>query len=354
MTTPAMTTLRQAVRNGSSSAGLSVTMAPAMIRRLRRATFGLVAAAAVTSVFACSTYNEVTKCFVGADCASGVCRADGTCEDEGTSSSSSSSGSGSAGGAGGSTSSSSSSSSSTSSGSASCSPNKDGTITREEVPLAAGLHATFKVATDATFDTAGVAATDGSRTWDLTVPFSGDHNLLLDTTAIDPTAWYAADFPGATYTAKLSDASDLLGVFKLTAESLLLLGVASPKDAVDATKLVYATPIVILSFPLTEGKTWDTLSAVTGKVQGIPIGGVYNEEYTSTVDAHGTLKTPYADFPVLRVHTKLLRFLNGTWMERHTHTFVTECFGTVGTVVSNDYETKVDFTSTSEIWRFSK
>jgi hypothetical protein len=232
-------------------------------------------------------------------------------------------------------------------------PNLDGTITRQEVPLQAGLHATFEVADGATFDTAGTSNADGSHTWDLKVTFSGDHALLLETQAIDPSAWYAGDFPGATYAARMSDQNDLLGVFKLTDSALLLLGVTSPMDGASATKLVYATPIVVLSFPLTEGKTWDTLSAVTGKVQGIPIGGVYNEEYTSTVDMHGTLKTPFADFHVLRVHTKLLRFLNGVWMTKQTHSFVAECFGTVGTILSQDNELSTEFTATSEIWRMS-
>lgn len=344
MATAAMT-LRQAVRIGSPAGRMAGTM-------LRRAALLLIAA---LPALGCSPSSDFPKCLTGADCASGVCNADGTCDVTTTTSSSGTGGSGS-GGAGGATSSSSSSSSSstgTGGGSVTCAPDNDGAITRQEMPLAAGLHATYEVADGATFDTAGASNTDGSRTWDLKVSFSGDHALLVETQALDSGAWYAADFPGATYVTRLSDTNDLLGVFKLTNDALLLLGVASPVDGATATKLVYATPIMVLSFPLTEGKTWDTLSAVTGKVQGIPIGGVYNEEYTSTIDAHGTLKTPYSDFPVLRVHTKLLRFLNGTWMERHTHTFVTECFGTVGTIVSKDYETAVDFTATSEIWRFA-
>jgi len=305
--------------------------------------------AAALSAAACTAFNDAPTCHVGADCASGVCNADGTCDPVTTSSSSSSSGAG----GGGTTSSSSSSSGSSSSGGAVCSPDADGAITRQEVPLQAGLHATFEVADDATFDTAGASNADGSRTWDLKVTFAGDHALLLETQAIDPGAWYASAFPGATYAAKMSDKADLLGVFELTGIALLLRGVASPVDGPTATELVYATPIVVLSFPLTEGKTWDTLSAVSGKAQGIPIGGVYNEEYTSTVDAHGTLKTPFADFSVLRVHTKLLRFINGVWMTKHTHSFVAECFGNVGTVLSQDNEPSTEFTSASEVWRLS-
>src|SRR5262249_55202372 len=156
--------------------------------------------------------------------------------------------------------------------------------------------------------------------------------------------------PNNHYAARLSDTADLLGVFEITGQKLLLHGVASSADSATATEMFFNPAVVVLDFPLTEGKTWDTLAAVTGKLQGIPIGGIYNEEYTSTVDAHGTLKTPYADFQVLRVNTKLLRFLNGVWMERHTHSFVAECFGNVATIVSKDYETATEFTGTSEIW----
>lgn len=299
----------------------------------------------------CATYEE-PKCRVGADCASGICNADGTCAEPATGSTSSA-------GGGGSTTSSTTSSSTGTGGSKVCSPNDDGSITRAEVPLASGLHATFLVAQGADFDTAGVKNADGSRTWDLTVPFSGDHKLLLETLPLDDKVWFAKDYyktlpaPSTWYAAKLSDTNDLLGVFEITDTALLLHGVASQTDSSTGTEMFMNPAVTVLSFPLESGKTWDTLAAVTGKVQGIVIGGIYNEQYTSTVDAHGTLKTPYADLPVMRVHTKLLRYLNGVWMEKHTQSFVAECFGTVGTVVSNDYETSTDFTSTSEIWRFS-
>jgi hypothetical protein len=325
--------------------------------RLRPLLLLLLASA---TAFACTTFADPPKCVVGADCMSGICNADGTCAPAPTGSS------GTGGTSGATTASVSASTGVTTStgvgtgGSAACVPNQDGTITRAEVPLAAGLHATFSVTGGVTYDTTGMKQADGSRVWDLTVAFNGDHPLVLDTLAIDPTAWYAADFPTASYAARLSEQAadaDLLGIFKLTGSALLLLGVASTMDSASATKLIYATPIVVLDFPLTEGKKWDTLSAVTGKVSGITIGGIYNEEYTSTVDAHGTLKTPYADFPVLRVNTKFLRFLNGVSTLKYTHSFVTECFGNVGTIISNDDNTltlQPEFSTAAELWRFSK
>ena len=316
-------------------------------RRLRT-TFLLLASLGAST---CATYAE-PKCQVGADCKSGICNADGTCAPVPSGSSASGTG-----GAATSASSSTGAGATGTGGSVACVPNNDGTITRQEVPLAAGLHATFSVTGGVTYDTTGIQQPDGSRVWDLTVAFPGDHPLVLDTLAIDPAAWYAGAFPGASYAARLSEQTanaDLLGIFKLTDSALLLLGVASTMSGPKATKLIYTNPIVVLAFPLTKDKTWTTHSDVTGMVQGIMIGGVYTEDYTSTVDAHGTLKTPYADFPVLRVQTKFFRFLNGFPTTKYTDTFVTECFGTVGTLISKDNETSAEFTSDAELWRFSK
>src|SRR5262245_56627178 len=108
----------------------------------------------------CAAYEEPT-CQIGSDCASGICNRDGTCAPESTGSGTSSS------------------TTSSGTGGAACMPNTDGVIARVEVGLQAGLHATFEVGDSAMYDTAGKTNADGSRTWDLKVPFSGDHPLVL-------------------------------------------------------------------------------------------------------------------------------------------------------------------------------
>lgn len=307
----------------------------------------------------CTTYTSEPACRVGADCASGVCNADGTCDPVTTTTT----GGGGTGGGSSSSSSSSSGSSSSSSGTGGeppgCVPNHDGTVTREEVPLQAGLHATFKVAQAATFDTTGVKNADGSRTWDLTAAITGDHPLVIDTLPLDDSWWFKKNYPAAAaaenaYVARMSDANDLLGVFVLTSSALELHGVASPADSLTATELIFDKPVTVLSFPLTKNKTWTSSINVTGRAAGIIIGGIYTEDYTSTVDAYGTLKTPYADLPVLRVNTELSRFLNGFSTTKRTHAFTSECFGNVGTILSEDSEFSAEFTATAEIWRLSK
>ena len=65
--------------------------------------------------------------------------------------------------------------------------------TRAELPLAAGQSAKFRIATNATWSTAGTANGDGSRTWDLSGQLSGDADSTV--ALASPTgAWWAADF----------------------------------------------------------------------------------------------------------------------------------------------------------------
>jgi hypothetical protein len=301
-------------------------------------------------------------CKVGADCASGVCNVDGTCGGDSTSTASSTTGAGGSGAGGngttGATSTTSSSSVTTGAGGSGgsagpCSPpNNDGTITQDELPVMVGLHEKFSAAASVPVDTAGKLGLGGEHTWDLSAPISGQADEPVETLPIAG-QWFAASFPGATYASRLSSTADLLGIFEVASGALLLRGVASPADGAQATNLVYTTPIKVLVFPIKEGGSWTTLSAVTGKVQGITIAGIYNEQYDSKVDAHGTMKTPFATFPVLRIRVNRLAFLNGITTTSHRFVFVTECFGTVATMVSKDSETVDEFTTAAEVSRLA-
>jgi len=238
---------------------------------------------------------------------------------------------------------------STDGGPITCAPNNDGTIHREEVPLRAGVHATFKVALGATVNTAGTLE-GGRRVWDLTAPLADGHLLTGETRPVTGT-WYAEDFPNATYAARLSDTNELLGVFRVTETALELLGVVSEQDGLTSTKLTYDPPVKVLSFPLTVGKTYSTESTVTGRAQGVI--AYYWETYENQVDAEGDLKTPFSTFHVLRVRTKLTRQVGMLTTVVRSFAFVTECFGTVATVRSEDGEDSVEFTKASEVWGLS-
>jgi hypothetical protein len=191
---------------------------------------------------------------------------------------------------------------------------------------------------------------DGSRTWDLTPPLSGDHAEPVDTLALGA-QWFGKDFASASYAARLSDSSDLLGVFLITDTDLELVGVASPMTGAMQTELHYAPPVVVLQFPIQMNGTWTTTSTVTGQAEGVAV--LYTETYQSAVDARGTLKTPYATFDVLRVDTLLTRVVGALVTTTRTFSFVTECFGSVASIASNTDELVQEFTTAAVVSRLA-
>jgi hypothetical protein len=292
------------------------------------------------------------ECSAGADCASGACH-DGRClpatggsAGAGGSAGEAGAGAGGAGaaaGAGG-------GGAVSGSGGGFCQPNQDGTITREEVPLQAGLKANFRVAQNASVDTLGVKNADGSRSWDLSGPLAGDHLQLVETQPLAG-SWFASKFPGASYAARLSDSQSLLGVFEITSAALLLKGVVSPEDGLQKTELVYDPAVTVLAFPLEEGKTWQTTSTVSGFAQGVLAS--YTEKYDYAVDAHGELKTPFGSFQVLRTRVVLTRTIGLITTTLRTFLFSAECFGTVASIVSQDNEPNTEFSKASELRRLA-
>jgi hypothetical protein len=269
-------------------------------------------------------------CTMDSDCASNFCKADGTCgpapadaSPEGDA------------GPDGST--------------ALCNPNHDGSITLAELPFMAGRMATFRVALDVTWNTAGQSNTNGSRAWDLSGQLAGDADRLMKLGS--PSGqWWAADFATATYATELSAESDLRGVFEVGSASLALRGVVSPDGGVYKTELTYDPPAQILAIPLTPGATWTSTSTVSGYAQGAIVA--YTEKYESRVDQVGTMKTPYGEFPVLRVATDLTRTSGlTTLLTKRTFSWVAECFGPVATAASQDFASGAEFTDNAEIRR---
>ncbi len=293
-----------------------------------------------------------SMCRVGADCPSGVCRSDGTCSnprdagvpdapveasdaptetedapvemsDVGT----------------------------TDAGARVCDGNGDGIVSRAEVPLRAGLRATFRIATDATVSTAGTGS-GSDRTWDYTGSYPGDEDVLVELQA--PGAnWWAAEFPTATHAARLAQSSTNLGIFQITDDALLLLGVASPTPGTfTQTLLTYDPPVTVLAFPLESGDTFSTTSTVSGQAAGVAV--FYTEEYSSVVDAAGTLRTPFGDVEALRVRTEMTRTSGlATLTSQRQFTFVGECFGIAAVITSGAFESDVEFTDAAEIRRLA-
>ena len=308
---------------------------------------GVAAIALLTSAAACGS-DTARACRVGADCASGVCGVDGQCVVSETPPGKLDAGDTDARPSGG--------------DAASdagpdvivngCVPNKDGMITHDEAPVAAGLHATYKIATDVDVSTAGTGS-GTARVWDYSAALTGDSSVIVETTPLTG-AWYAADYPTATYATKLSTTSDLLGIFTDSAGALLLTGVVSPTNAATTkTELQNAPGVSVLDFPLTVGKTWTSTVKVGGTASGIALFGTYDETYVNKVDAAGTLKTPLGMFDVLRVQVVLTRVVGFVTTVVRTYAFVTECYGTIATITSSSNETNAEFTHAAEIRRLA-
>jgi hypothetical protein len=286
------------------------------------------------SMIACGGGGGSETCSLNSDCVSGFCRADKTCapttgEDAAVDSSSVFADAPSAG----------------------CTPNHDGTITRAELPLAAGRSADFRVATSATWSTAGTANGDGTRTWNLAGQLSNDADETI-ALASPAGAWWAADFAGATYATPLSSSSNLLGVFAVSDSAVTLLGVVSPTSGSTQTELTYDPPAKILVLPFASGDAWSSSSTVSGTASGV--AAFYTEAYASTVDATGTMITPYGSFPVLRISTSLTRTSGTTPIYAvNSYAWASECFGTVATVTGQDFGASGEFSDDAEVTRIA-
>lgn len=235
-------------------------------------------------------------------------------------------------------------------GTATCTPTHDGTITRSEVTFRAGLSATFRIATNATVDTAGTYDASGTRHWNLATDLAGDHDVTK--TLVDPTGtWWAASFPKATYAGRLRDGQDLFGVFEATGSALELLGVVSKDGGATRTLLTYHPAIDVLDFPLSKGHAWRTDATVTGLAQGV--AAYYAESWVNRVDDTGVLDTPYGTFDVLRVRIETTQTVGAVITKTESFLFASECFGTVASIFSEPDETAAEFTKAAEVDRLA-
>jgi hypothetical protein len=303
-----------------------------MMRRMRAALASWTLVAAVFATACAAPADQ--PCRVGSDCASGVCLPDGRCA-EGDAGGTADGGApdGSLGDA-----------------PAGCVPDHDGSLARAEITLGAGLSAPFRIARDAQVDTSGIWNADGTRRWDLSATLAGDHDVAVETTSVGG-AWYEPSFPGAAYAVRLGDAEELLGVFAVQEDALLLLGVVSPEGGPTRTELVYDPPVTVLRFPLAAGAAFVTDTTVTGLAAGV--FATYLERYDVLVDAVGSVATPYGEFPVLRVRTDLRRTVGFVVTTARTFAFAAECYGVVATVRGHDGDTSEELTSAAEVRRLA-
>lgn len=231
-----------------------------------------------------------------------------------------------------------------------CKPDHDGKVDRKEMHFAAGLSAPFRVARDAKFQAAGEDLVGQGKVWDLVGPFEGDEDLAIATLPVQG-AWFEADFVGATYAAQLDTGSPLLGVFEATGDRLLLRGVVSPENDLFKTSLTYDPPAVVLQFPLDLGTSFQSVSEVKGFKDGVY--SIWYETWSSKVDSKGAVKTPFGNFPALRVQTTLTRKVGVMDFVTRSLAWVAECYGTVASARSPLGASSVDFPVADELRRIA-
>ena len=230
---------------------------------------------------------------------------------------------------------------------ASCTFNNDGTITSSEEQFIVGLGALFAVNAPNTTVPVNNVAQNG--TWDFSAAVSGEVKQFDQ--LVDPSGqWWGTDFPTATYGERIDDGQQVYGVFRVSSDKLEMLGVVSDQSGTTKTELTYATPIVVLQFPLSMGTTWTSQSNVSGVADGIAF--LANESYAFDVDARGMTKVPAATFDTLRLKMTLTRTGENAGTQI-TYLHMAECYGAVARIRSQTNETSANFTTASEYRRLA-
>lgn len=234
-----------------------------------------------------------------------------------------------------------------------CRPNNDGVITRAEFPGVVGASALYLVNRDGVtvegVNTMGVV-TEGVRRWDYSARRMDDQPVL-DEVLSPQGRWWSGQYADATFASVIDRTSNLLGVYRLSATALELLGTVS--TAANQTNLRFTPPVQVLRFPLRMGDRWQQTVNGNGTVNFTPLVNVTS--YSTSVDAQGEVWTPAARFPALRVNTTLDQSIPLTVFRRtlRTYAFITECGGLVARVASVENDTAENFTRASEYRRLN-
>lgn len=234
----------------------------------------------------------------------------------------------------------------------SCVPDRDGTITAAELPVAYGTKATYYASPANVTRTINTGGT--SKRWDLSEEKSDDLVIELGPTELK-SQWYAASFPAGQFV--VDGGGGLDGIYHQDDQALWLDGTAShePMPQAGKTLVRYAQPIAVLRFPVTDGDVYTTTAQIPdGITAGLPFIGTDQVDVDVTGD--GTLDVPYVRFsPALRVRTHVTRKPStGTPVVTRRNTiFLFECFGEVARAESRVDEPAADFTTAAYLRRFA-
>ena len=231
-----------------------------------------------------------------------------------------------------------------------CRGNRDGVIERSEVVFVPGVQVRYRinpVATLARVAPAGTANADGTRTWDFSDTSGDTVTLTLGTSAGQ---WWQAQFPTAQYAAPIDPRAANLGVYSAT-DRVQLLGVVGPAQS-DGTVVPYDPPVDVLQFPLRAGATWTMDSTTRGAmIANTPVAS--RDHYVFTVDARGVVRLPELTFnDALRLRVELTQqFPAGPGTRKIQYLWMTECYGEVARMTSQDGEVDPAFALASEFRR---
>jgi hypothetical protein len=233
-----------------------------------------------------------------------------------------------------------------------CHPNGDGMIERSELRFEIGSSATYVVNAPGTTAAVNVAGDldAGVLHWDFTAATPDDRRMIDE---LLPLAgrWFEADFPGAAYATVLDPNEGILGIYRLTDEALLLMGMASEEDG--RIRLTYDPAVEIIRFPVRVEDRWQVESTVSGVYNWLP--STANATYVVEVDASGVLRVPAGEFQVTRIRVDLSQSVPFTifGMDNISYTFLAECYGVIARVRSTDGEENPDFTEAAEYRRLT-
>lgn len=239
-----------------------------------------------------------------------------------------------------------------------CTPNNDGVISIDELPVVLGAAARVRIANDVAVDVDGVEQ-DGVTVWDLSNPDPATQALGRLTVEEMAGQWFEDLFPTATIAAPLVPGNSQLGPLVVTDDTWELLGAAS-KDEAPAegqSRVVYDTPSVLYPFPLQLGAHVTSSSrASNALLLGIPTAFV--DDVDVEVTQQGTVILPDLILEnTLRVTVRLQRTLLAGDIQQVSHHFVHECLGEVARFTSEavplDEELDEDFAVAQEVWRLS-
>jgi hypothetical protein len=243
-----------------------------------------------------------------------------------------------------------------------CTPDDDDLITAAESPVLLGASVSYTVSSAAVVEVPTLQGEpcDAGLCWDFSAKAAGDATAV-DTVRPVADFWFAARFPADAFALPLGDS---LGVYRKTATSLDLLGLAAAAEGGDW--LVYSEPVPLLVFPLAKGAAWTAEVEGTGRYQGTDYPADYGalgkvrvfHAYDCEVSGAGDAKVPAGTFRALRVRTDLRMEVRNSLnpiplaVQRfRVYDFVTDCLGLVARVRSREGETATWFDQATEYRR---